>query len=77
MSNMSYCRFTNTKADMEDCLSAMRECDELSDFEAQAGKAMFKSILELCQELNFIDHFDADEIDRVFNSMEEKDLEDE
>lgn len=77
MANMSYCRFTNTKADMEDCLSAMREGEGLSDFETRAGKAMFKSILALCQNFNFIDHFDADEIDKVFDSLEEKELEDE
>ena len=49
MSNMSYCRFTNTRSDMEDCLEALRDETPLSDFEVRAGKAMFKDILEVCQ----------------------------
>ena len=48
MANMSYCRFTNTRSDMEDCLEALRDEKPLSDFEVRAGKAMFKDILEVC-----------------------------
>lgn len=34
MSNMSYCRFTNTRSDLNDCLDAIREDKRLSDVEA-------------------------------------------
>ena len=77
MSNMSYCRFTNTRRDMEDCLEALRDEKPLSDFEVRAGKAMFKDILEVCQAYGIIDAFDGDEIDRLFDNLLEKEDEDE
>ena len=77
MSNMSYCRFTNTRSDMEDCLEALRDETPLSDFEVRAGKAMFKDILEVCQAYGIIDTFDGDEIDRLFDNLLEKEDEDE
>ena len=77
MSNMSYCRFTNTRSDMEDCLEALRDEKPLSDFEVRAGKAMFKDILEVCQAYGIIAAFDGDEIDRLFDNLLEKEEEDE
>ncbi len=77
MSNMSYCRFTNTRSDMEDCLEALRDETPLSDFEVRAGKAMFKDILEVCRAYGIIDAFDDDEIDRLFDNLLEKEDEDE
>ena len=77
MSNMSYCRFTNTRSDMEDCLEALRDEKPLSDFEVRAGKAMFKDILEVCRAYGIIDAFDDDEIDRLFDNLLEKEDEDE
>ena len=77
MSNMSYCRFTNTRCDMEDCLEALRDETPLSDFEVRAGKAMFKDILEVCQAYGIIAAFDGDEIDRLFDNLLEKEEEDE
>ena len=77
MSNMSYCRFTNTRSDMEDCLEALRDETPLSDFEVRAGKAMFKDILEVCQAYGIIAAFDGDEIDRLFDNLLEKEEEDE
>ena len=77
MANMSYCRFTNTRSDMEDCLEALRDEKPLSDFEVRAGKAMFKDILEACQNYGIIDAFDGDEIDRLFDNLLEKEDEDE
>ena len=77
MANMSYCRFTNTRSDMEDCLEALRDETPLSDFEVRAGKAMFKDILEVCQAYGIIDTFDGDEIDRLFDNLLEKEDEDE
>ena len=77
MSNMSYCRFTNTRSDMEDCLEALRDEKPLSDCEVRAGKAMFKDILEVGQAYGIIDAFDGDEIDRLFDNLLEKEDEDE
>ena len=77
MANMSYCRFTNTRSDMEDCLEALRDETPLSDFEVRAGKAMFKDILEVCQAYGIIAAFDGDEIDRLFDNLLEKEEEDE
>ena len=77
MSNLSYCRFTNTRSDMEDCLEALRDETPLSDFEVRAGKAMFKDILEVCRTYGIIDAFDDDEIDRLFDNLLEKEDEDE
>ena len=39
MGNMSYCRFENTLADMEDCLNALEnglDAEELSGYEVSA-----------------------------------------
>lgn len=38
MANMSYCRFQNTRSDMEDCMDALREEKHLSGDEAKAGR---------------------------------------
>ena len=48
MSNMSYCRFTNTRSDLNDCLDALREDKRLSDVEAKAGRWMFDEFLSFC-----------------------------
>ena len=53
MANMSYCRFHNTRSDLNDCLEALREDKLLSEDEAKAGRRMFEEFLEFCQE-NFI-----------------------
>jgi hypothetical protein len=45
MSNMSYCRFENTVADLEDCFDHMDEnMDDKSDLEQRAGK----KLIDLC-----------------------------
>ena len=53
MSNMSYCRFQNTKNDLSDCVDTLEEMsdgseetfEELSDEEKRA----MKNMVELCQ----------------------------
>lgn len=51
MANMSYCRFSNTLADLRDCQEALSNMDdfkkELSGEEARAAK----KLLKLCGEL--------------------------
>ena len=47
MSNMSYCRFENTLADLKDCEEALDLGRKLSDSEQEA----FKEMLEVCERL--------------------------
>ena len=55
MSNMSYCRFNNTKIDMDDCIEAMQNHiyygETISHSERESARRMFKSIAWfLCDE---------------------------
>jgi hypothetical protein len=47
MSNMSYCRFSNTLADLQDCYEALREGKKLSQEEEKAKD----HLLELCSDI--------------------------
>lgn len=77
MSNMSYCRFTNTRSDLNDCLAAIREDKRLSDFEAKAGKWMFSEFLSFCREYGIIDSYDQETLRALFDGLEKKESEDE
>ena len=77
MANMSYCRFTKTRQDMEDCLEALRDEKHLSDFEVRAGRNMFSDILEFCQEQGIIDAFNEDVLENLFAGLQEQENEDE
>lgn len=71
--NMSYCRFTNTSTDPGDCLDTIRRGDErLSDFEAAAGKRMFREFLAFCRDYDIIDNFDGKAVEAIFQEMTEK-----
>lgn len=73
MPNMSYCRFTNTSADLGDCLDTIRRGDEkLSDFEAEAGKKMFLEFLTFCRDYDIIDSFDGEAVDAIFQETTEE-----
>lgn len=76
MANMSYCRFRNTRSDLNDCLEALREDKLLSEDEAKAGRRMFEEFLEFCQENFIITGYDADEIKVLFDNQTEKEDED-
>lgn len=71
MSNMSYCRFTNTRSDLADCIQALREDTSLSDFEVSAGKSMFREFLTFCRDADIIDDFDHDRINDLFDERKE------
>lgn len=57
MSNMSYCRFENTAADVGDCLDALQECVGVQDLynnlssthEKQGFKDFFQSCLAVVE----------------------------
>lgn len=71
MSNMSYCRFTNTRDDVEDCLSSI-ECEErVSEFEAAAGRKMFRRFLSFCRDADIIQSYDVEMIDQMFRRLQE------
>lgn len=72
MSNMSYCRFTNTSGDLSECLDVIRQERSLSDFEAGAGKSMFKAFLRFCRDYDIIDGYDAEMVDALFNGLQKK-----
>ena len=56
MSNMTYCRFSNTRTDLQDCYEAWNDNeDTLSPGERQARKR----ILALCQKI--VDEYGDDE----------------
>ena len=53
MSNMSYCRFQNTVADLEDCLEALRERDgDLSDLSEEEQNAA-ERLISICGEVHY------------------------
>lgn len=72
MANMSYCRFRNTKLDMENCLEAIREEKNLSAEEARAGRRMFEDILDLCRDYGIIDTYDSGVVEDLFDGMAER-----
>ena len=47
MPNMSYCRFTNTRTDLNDCLDSIRRDERLSEMEMRDGRKMFEEFLLL------------------------------
>ena len=55
MSNMSYCRFQNTRADLEDCVEALEDIDfnldELSREERSAADALIQLCIRVAQQV--------------------------
>lgn len=70
MANMSYCRFHNTRLDLEDCIEALRNGECLSADEARAGRNLFDDFLSFCVEQGIIDSFDSDEVETLFCRLE-------
>ena len=72
MASMSYCRFRNTRSDMDDCLTALRTGESLSADEARAGSRMFEEFLSFCRENGIIDGYDDNGIEALFDGRTEK-----
>ena len=72
MSNMSYCRFTNTRSDMDDCLNALCRDERLSATEARAGRNMFKEFLTFCRDQDIISDYDGEVLDSLFRNLKER-----
>lgn len=77
MANMSYCRFRNTRDDLEDCLDALRDERRLSPQEAKSGRWMFEEFLDFCRENCIIDGYHADEIEALFDGLTDREDDDE
>ena len=71
MSNMSYCRFTNTRGDLQDCLYAIEEHKRLSQSESRAGRNIFCDFLDFCREYGFIEEYDKDAVEELFRTLKE------
>lgn len=72
MANMSYCRFQNTRHDVEDCLDSLREEKRMSREEANAGRWMFEDILGFCRDNGIIDSYDGEMIQVIFDGLTRK-----
>ena len=73
MANMSYCRFHNTRLDLEDCIDALRNEERLSSDEARAARNLFGDSLSFCVEQGIIDGFDSEEVEILFYRLERED----
>ena len=72
MSNMSYCRFHNTKIDIQECIEALTNRDISSDEEKRAAKNMIVEFLNFCVDEQIIEEYDEDEINSTINECEEE-----
>ena len=72
MANMSYCRFHNTRRDLEDCLEAIEDGDEISTEEAHDGRLMFLRFLEFCVDYEIIEDFKPNEVTAMFDNITEE-----
>ena len=72
MPNMGYCRFTNTRSDLNECLDAIRSDERLSGFEVRAGINMFKELLDFCRDYGIVSGYDGETVDTLFNGLKEK-----
>lgn len=77
MPNMSYCRFTNTRADLNDCLDSLRRDERLSKMEIHAGRNMFKEFLTFCGDYDIISGYDGEMLDALFDGLQKKEDSDE
>jgi len=72
MSNMSYCRFRNTRLDLGYCLDALADEETLSETERKSGHLMFKEFLNFCMNNGVISGFDADAVENLFRGEEDE-----
>lgn len=71
MSNMSYCRFQNTLADVYDCMNAIEEGETLSEQEADSAKKLFKTVLEVALDNRIISEWSEENIDTMIDEISE------
>lgn len=69
MANMSYCRFWNTKIDMDDCLNALWDGATLDGDELMACRHMFQNVLEYFEDICVIEEIDWNEFEKWIESI--------
>lgn len=72
MSNMSYCRFHNTRIDIQECIKALTNRDISSDKEKQAARNMIVEFLDFCVDEQIIEEYDEDEVNSTINACKEE-----
>ena len=72
MPNMSYCRFINTRSDLNECLDAICNDERLSGSEVRAGINMFKEFLDFCRDHGIISGYDGETVEALLNGLKEK-----
>lgn len=75
MANMSYCRFHNTRLDMDDCIEALKRAEwddeKISKEEVRYCKMMFDTIIGYLDDEGLIDEFDYDAYEEWQNNLDE------
>ena len=75
MANMSYCRFHNTRLDMDDCIGALKRAEwddeKISKEEIRYCKMMFDTIIGYLDDEGLIDEFDYDAYEEWQNNLDE------
>lgn len=77
MANMSYCRFHNTLADLNDCESALNAFinDDENTISSKEERSKAKQLIELCQYI--ADNYSAEDIDEYAKHYDESEDEEE
>ena len=70
MANMSYCRFQNTKKDLDDCITALENLDINSKEEKKAAKHMIENFLDWCVSENIIEDYSLERIHELLEENE-------
>ena len=75
MANMSYCRFHNTRMDMNDCIEALRRIEDgdedISKEEAKYCIWMFDSITDYLYDEGLLEDFDYDAYEEWKDNVKE------
>ena len=75
MANMSYCRFHNTRLDMDDCIEALKRAEwddeKISKEEIRYCKMMFDTIIGYLDDEGLINEFDYDAYEEWQNNLDE------
>ena len=72
MANMHYCRFRNTRSDLDVCLEAMADRGQISEEECEAARAMMESLLGFMEAEGIVDGYDEDALEELLADIAEE-----
>lgn len=72
MANMHYCRFRNTKIDLDVCIEAMADREQISEEECAAARAMIESMLGFLEAEGIVDGYDEEELEKLLADIAEE-----